>query len=374
MRLLKILTQSKRKREAQFYEFIKDKSNVRKILVLRNGLLGDCVFITPVLERLSNTFPDATIDVIVSEQSKEILRHHPSIHSIRWIRSQASFQEQMKMYITLRHEHYDVALILESNTHYSIMSPLIQAKYVVTFQNSWDFLSDISFAWKDGVHHVESELETVRTWTTNANTDFPRLYVTEAEINKGTELLISEGVTERKRIFCFHPGCNEPDSVRQWVVGRYARLAEVLSELYQVQIVFTGVKRDRHEIAMIQKQMKHASVNLAGKTSLREFMAVLKLSKFVLGPDTGAIHIATALQIPSVMLMGYSDPVKTGPYDSGLSKVVRVKLPCSPCTETEPKPQQWNYCKDNRPATCMEQLTVEQVLHTIQEMEMQNYL
>ncbi|MBI3189501.1 MAG: glycosyltransferase family 9 protein, partial [Ignavibacteriales bacterium] len=267
MSFVQKIISSRKEKEARFYEFIQTKKNVRKILVLRNGLLGDIVFITPVLERLHKTFPSSIIDVVVSEQAKELLHHNPAIRTIRYLHSDPSLTEQTKLYSTLRHEQYDIALILESNTHYSIMSPFIGAKYVVTFQNSWDFLADISVAWKDGVHHVASELETVKSWTDNPSEHTLRLYVSENEITNAKELLMREGITDVTRIFCFHPGCNEPNSVRQWIVERYAQLADSLSELYNIQIIFTGVKRDRQEIELIQQKMKCTSVNLAGNTS-----------------------------------------------------------------------------------------------------------
>jgi heptosyltransferase-2 len=74
-----------------------------------------------------------------------------------------------------------------------------------------------------------------------------------------------------------------------------------------------------------------AIFNLAGKTLLRELMALLKLCRVLLTNDTGPMHVAAALEIPVVAIFGSTSPELTGPVFSGNLKILKSDAPCSPC-------------------------------------------
>jgi heptosyltransferase II len=98
-------------------------------------------------------------------------------------------------------------------------------------------------------------------------------------------------------------------------------------------------------------------VNLAGKTSLREFMALLACCRLVLSNDSGAMHLAAALGTPVVVPFGSTSPDLTGPGLPGDPRhcFLRSDAPCSPCFRRT--------CPiDFR---CMTGITVEQVLDAV---------
>jgi heptosyltransferase-2 len=72
------------------------------------------------------------------------------------------------------------------------------------------------------------------------------------------------------------------------------------------------------------------ALNLAGKTGLRQALAVLKLLKLLLTNDSGLMHAAAALEVPLLALFGSTDPEATGPF-TARATVLRHPLPCSPC-------------------------------------------
>ena len=71
-------------------------------------------------------------------------------------------------------------------------------------------------------------------------------------------------------------------------------------------------------------------VNLAGRTSLREAIGIIARAKLAVGPDTGLMHIAAALNVPVISLWGATDPARTGPYGFE-SLAIKGAAPCSPC-------------------------------------------
>jgi len=67
-----------------------------------------------------------------------------------------------------------------------------------------------------------------------------------------------------------------------------------------------------------------------GKTSLAEFMAALVSARLVLCNDSGAMHVASALGVPTLAVFGSTEPRLTGPMGER-SRVLRHHVPCSPC-------------------------------------------
>lgn len=352
----------------QFFEFVKDKSAIKKILVIRDGFLGDVVLITPVLERLRYTFPTAQIDVLINENTIDILKYHPCVDQILKRKSDIVLIDEIILFSKLRRRNYDIAVIIESNSHYTLMAYLSGTKRLVGFRNKVEFLLDLPVQWVDGFHTVINNVDLVRMWTKIDHDDRTSLTLTAAEIKEAAAFLLKYGIRSDELLFCIHPGCSSPDSANQWVSLRYAELADAMIDYYGSKIIFTGIERDKKEIESIQNAMKHSSISLAGKTPVRLFIALLKRANLLIGPDTGTMHIANAVGTPVVMLTGYSDPTDTGPFDvSGRSHVVRVNLPCIGCAAKNPKPAQWEICKNIRPVYCMQLLKTDTVLNAVQE-------
>jgi len=80
----------------------------------------------------------------------------------------------------------------------------------------------------------------------------------------------------------------------------------------------------------IEAATRNSPVNLAGKTTVRELMALLSLSSFLVTNDSGPMHIGAALGVPLVAIFGPTDWRRTSPW-SERAEVVRVEIDCSPC-------------------------------------------
>ena len=361
-------TKHNNKREKAFLDFVQKRENVKRVLVIRNGFLGDIVSITSVLQRLNNTFPDVAIDVIVGPQATAILTHFKNIKTVypfKFDYTLKSILSQMLFFWQLRKNNYDIVIVQEVNTHFTIMAKLIRARYTIGFTNSTANLYDYHVV-RPEIKMVLAEAATVQQWTIDNGADKASLVIAEEERIQIREKLKGAGVQNANNIVVIHFGSSNPNSDRQWVLSRFAIIADHIINRYNSDVIFTGIQSDEASVANIQSQMKHASISMAGKTNVRELMALIEQSKLVIAPDTGTIHISTALDIPTIMLMGLSDPDDTGPYSpSGKAHVIRIDLPCSPCVNKNPKPEQWSICERTRPVKCMDMITPAMVIEVI---------
>jgi heptosyltransferase-2 len=95
------------------------------------------------------------------------------------------------------------------------------------------------------------------------------------------------------------------------------------------RLVILGAPNDIPLAAQLAEKLPGAR-NLAGQTTLAEFMAVLAACRFVVSNDSGAMHLASALGVPTVAIFGSTEPAMTGPLGPRTA-VLRHHVPCSPC-------------------------------------------
>jgi heptosyltransferase-2 len=158
-------------------------------------------------------------------------------------------------------------------------------------------------------------------------------------------------------IIGLNPGA-EYGPAKRWPVERYVEIAIGLRRSYpQAGLVVFGGKSELETGERIVSAAGVNGINLAGKTSLRELMALLKASTVLITNDTGPMHVAAALGTPVVGIYGSTSPELTAPGKPGQfpGRVVRSNVPCAPCFRRE--------CPiDFR---CMDQITSNQVLTAV---------
>jgi heptosyltransferase-2 len=119
-------------------------------------------------------------------------------------------------------------------------------------------------------------------------------------------------------------------SAKRWYPDRFAAVADALSVEWGAKVVLAGSTAEAPLAGEIEAAMRMAPVNLAGKTTVRELMALLSLSSFLVSNDSGPMHIGAALGVPLVAIFGPTDWRRTSPW-SDRARVVRVDVDCSPC-------------------------------------------
>ena len=136
----------------------------------------------------------------------------------------------------------------------------------------------------------------------------------------------------------------------RWPAERFGKLAAGLP----LPSVVISNKADAQIVDEVVAASNGMAINLAGKTGLKELVALIARAHFFISNDTGPMHIAAALGIPVFAIFGPANPVRTGPYGT-IHTIIQEQLDCSPCYRQKP-------CKH---WTCMQDITVERVKQTI---------
>jgi heptosyltransferase I len=158
-------------------------------------------------------------------------------------------------------------------------------------------------------HLLDSFLSFVRTIglpTGEVRWDLP--------IDERHERLARTRVPDAAAYFVVHPFSSKPE--RDWPVERYAEVIETVKEGFGLEALLTGGSspREIHQGRLLEDYATTDVINLIGQTSAKELAALLGGARFVLAPDTAAVHIATALGTPVVGLYAVAPSWLSGPY------------------------------------------------------------
>lgn len=123
-------------------------------------------------------------------------------------------------------------------------------------------------------------------------------------------------------------------TAKRWLPDRFAAAARTVAVELDATVAIFGSKDERGLCQSVAETIGENARNFAGQTSLAEFIEMAAACRVYLTNDSGAMHIASALGVPTVAVFGATDDVATGPTGP-LARVVREPVECSPCLKRE---------------------------------------
>jgi heptosyltransferase-2 len=124
---------------------------------------------------------------------------------------------------------------------------------------------------------------------------------------------------------------------KRWLPQRFAESAGRLASQKNGTVALFGAPNDAAQCVAVEQALRSQStpvVNLAGKTNLRQFIDLTAACSLFLTNDSGSMHVASALGVPTVAIFGATNPKTTGPAGPHNS-VILEKVECSPCFKRE---------------------------------------
>ncbi|MCW8132564.1 MAG: lipopolysaccharide heptosyltransferase II [Planctomycetota bacterium] len=117
---------------------------------------------------------------------------------------------------------------------------------------------------------------------------------------------------------------------KEWPADLYARLIDELAERHGAECVLVGAPNEKRKSAEVAAAAKHGALVAAGETGVGEAMALLSLCDGFAGNDSGSMHVAGALGLPTVGIYGSTRADRTGPL-GGRTSILYKQIECSPC-------------------------------------------
>jgi heptosyltransferase-1 len=321
-------------------------TSIERLLIVRLSAMGDVIHTLPAAQALRDAFPQATIGWLIEERWAELLcapgfrrrglrtPQRPLVdwvHTVNltgWRRSlftMRNLQEIATVWNDVRGAQYDVVVDLQGAMRSALLAHWSGAPVVYGSAEPRESPASLWYtrrAIARGTHVIEQNLSVAQAITQTKiavpRPELPRDPETEARIG---QRLKENGI---HNFAILNPGAGW--GAKRWPAERYGIIAQKLAELGVRSILNFGPGEE--DLVREAEAASEGAAN-AMRCTLTELIALTRRAGLFIGGDTGPLHLAAALDVPTVAIFGPTDPARNGPYSR---HSVVLRNPASPTT------------------------------------------
>jgi len=347
----------------------------RSILLIQLGDIGDVVLSTPCIRALRDRYPQARIVVAVWDKAAELLEDCPWLdHVVAVTKGSRSLLEevffQLNFFRKLRNFHFDLAIDLRTGTRGGILALLSGARQRIGFYAEdgklWRnrvFTSLLHREYAPDQHVVDYLLSLLEAFGVTTEEHSPTLVVSGGKLEKTEDFLKEEKIEPGSMLIAVQPFSLW--RYKEWGQEKYISLINWLIERQNATVVVTGSVPERQRAEEIVRNCDKRCYNLAGKTSIAMYAALLKKCHLFIGVDSAGLHIAAAVGTPTVSIFGPSSPISWAPRGA-CRLVVQKEFDCLPCRQKG--------CNGSEKSRCLDELTVNEVVEKLDSVQIRGVL
>jgi heptosyltransferase-2 len=324
-----------------------------RILALVPNWIGDAAMCTAALRTLHRRFPIARLEIAGRAAIVDLLRGLPYIDAVHVLPKQPGLLSMAVLGRKLRASARDLVVVFPHSLRAALLAKLTGSRRIVGYARnarSWLLDDRVEPNKVDGkiepVYMVWEYLDLLQPLDCEYDGFGLELAADPLAVARVKEYLVGD-----RPLVGIAPGAAFGPSKR-WPVERFAEVADRLVEDAGAEcVLLTGPGEDETRDA-IRKLVKHELLVCdEGRPTIDTLKATVSLLKLIVCNDSGPRHVAMAMGVPVVCIMGPTRPVYTeGPYETG--RVLRVDVDCGPCQQPT--------CKtDHR---CMTRVTTDAVV------------
>jgi heptosyltransferase-3 len=291
------------------------KAAPASVLVVVTRRMGDVLLATPLLRSLKAAWPQAAVDVLVFESTRDVLAGHPDVRRILAVSERPGVLRHAALLFRLV-RRYDIALSCltgDRPTLYAALAGRWRAGLVNPGPRG---------NWKRRLLSRAVEFDDLDTHTVAMNLSLADacgivrqhdigLRWSAEDASHVASLLSDDGRLPSYAALHVHPKFN----YKMWHGEGWVGLSRWLSERGMTTVLTGGPEAGEIEFTnALAAKMPAGTINLAGRLTFAEAACAVAGARLFVGPDTVATHLAAALGVPTVALYGPSNPVKWGPW------------------------------------------------------------
>jgi len=301
-----------------------------KILALQFKYFGDAVLMTPALRALRTQFPQAEIHLLAPAEIAPLFQHLPwltRVWSMPRKRGRASLGQTWPLLRALRGEHFDRSVDFASNDRGAILSRLIGAKRRLGWDERGGFFGRKLCYTDRVVSETAPAHESARLVHLLSGWQIPTPASLEAEIRADAALAgAAKNILPAADAVLCHVASSRPQ--KEWPLAHWAKLQQLATASGQ-QMFFTTARGERESALMagLKKLAPDANI-LPLIEELPLFLAVLARAKVFISGDTGPLHFASGLGVPTISLFGPSSPARWAPIGPQHQFLTGGPCPC----------------------------------------------
>lgn len=315
--------------------------DVKRVLLRAPNWIGDAVMSLPAAEALKVLYPKARITVLAKRRVIPVYQNNPCVNEIIEYEDKArhkGLKGRFALSGELKEKDFDLAVLFQNAFDAAFIAFISRIPGRVGYARDLrSRLLTLPVPVTEEIkkkHQVFYYLNIINALGGKSpKKPVPKIHIGKAETAWAASFIKDNGIAG-KPLIGVAPGASYGPAKR-WTDEGFAGALNKFSDKGFVPIIFGGPE-DSPACDAVARRLKGAHLNLAGKTTLRQSMALLKELKVFITNDSGPMHISAALGVPTVAVFGSTEPELTGPLGKAV-KVMIKKTECSPCFERECK-------------------------------------
>lgn len=339
-----------------------DPDTIRRILIRSTNWVGDAILTTPAIRAIRGNFPHSEITILAKPWVVPVFEENPHVDRIMIYDANnrhKGWRGKIRLIKDIKKRKFDVAILFQNAIEAAIVAFFSRIPIRIGYDtdrrglfltHSVSVTRNAKF--KD-IHETDYYLGILTPFGLTHDGTGLTLKISESNHRSADKLLTGYGIGESDQIVGINPGATY-GSAKRWFPERYAALADKIQERYGAHILIFGAPGEKEIGQKVTQLIKKSAINLCGRTTLGEAIALISRCNLFITNDSGLMHVAAALDTPLVAIFGPTNPKTTGPIGTK-SKIVRIHVPCSPCLQPE--------CpKDHG---CMKEISVDMVFDIV---------
>jgi heptosyltransferase II len=308
----------------------------RNILIRGTNWIGDAVMTLSAIAAVRQTFPQAKITILVKPWVAELFNLSPDIDEIMLFQSPGiheGMSGKWRLVRDLKERKFDTAILLQNAIEAAIITLLagipVRAGYDSDVRGSLLTHSVERTKAVRKVHQTAYYLEMVRSLGCEPVGGDVHLKPGREYDLLADALFRRFGLEKNGLLVGMAPGAAYGPA-KKWFSERFSEVAERLGDAFSPQIILFGSAGDADSAKAVQKHTKYPLNDLTGQTSLKEAIALMSRCRLFISNDSGLMHVAAALGVPTVAIFGSTNPATTAPVGRQ-TVVIHKEVSCSPC-------------------------------------------
>jgi len=334
-----------------------DLEKVQRVLLINSTAMGDLLLSTPTFRALKETYPHWHLDLLVHPRNRDLVAHNPHLAHL-WLYPGRSWR-LLTLLGRIRRQQYDAVLILHGNDpEASLLAWSAGTPFIVgSAKSPFAFAYAATMSYPDpNEHAIERRLDFARLLQADTRDKRMEVCLPPHEVERAGSLLAQHFGSRPPVLLALHPTGSGP--YKWWPQENFAALGRHLYERYGAALLIISGSRDRPVAEALAAQLPGPSLVTGGRYPLLTVAGLLSHCRLLVANDSGPMHLALALRVPTLALIGGDHPARIGPYqvDWGTSLCKKDEVCDSEdCLQTRK-------CPDNR---CLKAIELSLVIRTL---------
>ncbi len=290
------------------------------VLVISNTALGDTILSTSALKSLKESFPNTKVILLVHYKLENLFKNFPYVDELVLYRG--GYKNFSNIIKNIRIFMPKMSLIFHGNGPQDIqISVMSGCEYILKHPTSSPLKKYLSYDFKYKLQHtIEDRLQILKMCKA---TILNKKLCLPLDKNEQISNKINTLVDNSKTIVGLQLGA--ADGYKMWPIENFIAFSkELLDNDDNLNIVVTGIESESYLAQQIVKTLGHRVINLCSACSIEELPYLIKRFSVLVTNDTGTMHLAIALDVPTISLFSTTNSVISGPYhDFNIHKVIQ---------------------------------------------------